>query len=279
MLIRTSRTKPLTGVYLNRAHPLSRNLLGAWLMNSPGGASYDLVNRSRIDHNGGVAWTSNARGIAARYNGSSTYSETPYTFQELNGLSQVTFSAWVFRISGTNFDGIITRSTNGSIGLELLLSGSIAGIDDFYFRASPAAGSARVATSDNCAVANRWLHVVGVFDGTLTDNPSRGKLYVDGVLKTVTQTGTFPATTATVSGRGIRFGRAEYGAGANNDYFNGLIDLPMIWTRALSPEEIKQLYGNPYQILHTQGQHPSLMNHLTASGGIFGNINNPILFG
>ena len=85
---------------------------------------------------------------------------------------------------------------------------------------------------------NAWHHVAAVLDSNDTPNPTAGdiKLYVDGVLETVS--GTPDVAINTKSGRkDIRIGRVYW-----QDIGNfGLLDDVRIYDRALTEEEIKDL--------------------------------------
>ena len=78
--------------------------------------------------------------------------------------------------------------------------------------------------------ANIWNHLVGTYDGTTL------RIYVDGVLAGSTvAVGTIDATTLD-SLIGVHNSLAT-------NFFNGLLDDVRIYNRALSNDEIKQLYN------------------------------------
>ena len=85
--------------------------------------------------------------------------------------------------------------------------------------------------SDGTLTDTDWHHLAGTFDGTT------GRLYLDGVA-----TGT-PDTSGSLVTNNLNL----Y-IGRNTDpdvattYFNGLIDDVRIYNRALSAQEVKQLY-------------------------------------
>lgn len=272
MLRRIGTTKPCAGIAINWGHPLTGNLLASWITNEAAGAAiHDSVSFRRGDFIGGMSWEGTSRGIMTRFSGSNSYIDCG-DMPELNGLSQLTISTWLYRRGGTLYDGIISRSTNNDFGIELAVAGALGGLDDLFFRISPTNGDYGY-TTDGSLPLNMWVHVAAVFDGTQTGNSNRAKLFVNGVQKTLTFVGAFPAVTPTVT-RPLRIGRLEYSSGAVNNYFNGVIDFPTIWARALSADEVKQLYTNPYQILRPQA--PRLFVSMPRPRGVAGIINNPI---
>jgi len=80
---------------------------------------------------------------------------------------------------------------------------------------------------------NQWYHVAVTHDGTIV------KLYVDGVLDNST-TKTYNTV---MNANGLRIGAsANPDADAWHKYFNGKIDEVAIWNRALSADEVLELY-------------------------------------
>lgn len=75
---------------------------------------------------------------------------------------------------------------------------------------------------------NNWHHLVGVFTGVSV------KFYIDNVLQT-----TIPCTLGSIENSPLNIGW-----GYDNEYFTGDIDDVRIYNRALSDEEIGQLYNS-----------------------------------
>ena len=86
---------------------------------------------------------------------------------------------------------------------------------------------------------NTWYQYVGVFNGTLSGNGNRCKIYFNGVNTELTFSGTIPATTSAFSGIEPPFtvGTDSYG------YCDGNIALVMLYNRALTSLEILQNYN------------------------------------
>jgi hypothetical protein len=236
-----------------------------------------LLQQKRIDF--GAIWAATSRGASLRFDGPpyNHYCETPDQFAELNGLRQMTVSVWVYRKGGTNYDGVINRETTTSYaGWNLSLAGAVAGPDDLQMRVGTLS-TQRGYTTNASVPLNIWLHVVGVYDGLLTGDSNRLKIYVNGIQQTLSFAGgAIPSVLPSLT-RPIRLGFYEYAGGSY--YFNGHIDMPMIWSRALRDSEIKQLYETPYCMLRAQVQRLAMMA-ATVTGGApsdpSGIINNPI---
>lgn len=93
---------------------------------------------------------------------------------------------------------------------------------------------------------NKWYHVVAVYDGTKPIINERVSLYIDGIAETTAisySAGTpayLPAATVQL---GIGSAATIAGGVTNVAYsFNGLIDEPRIYGRALSADEVFTLY-------------------------------------
>ncbi|MCK4553441.1 LamG domain-containing protein, partial [Candidatus Parcubacteria bacterium] len=92
-------------------------------------------------------------------------------------------------------------------------------------------GTTYTATSTTDINDNEWHHIVGSYDGTTM------KVYIDGVLEDTNTD--FSGNLPTNSGN-VRIG-ADYQTTAAN-FFDGLIDEARIYNRALSADEIGELY-------------------------------------
>lgn len=108
---------------------------------------------------------------------------------EINGVSAFSICAWLKRTATSNMICVSQRPTSAT--------GSFLGYftdANCYFTVGTGVADAfgRVANNDT-----NWHSVVGVFDGSLSGNANRCKLYIDGVQQTLTFTGTIPATAPT----------------------------------------------------------------------------------
>lgn len=123
------------------------------------------------------------------------------TVPGLNGASKATLAVWMYRVDGAGSGSagnylqpqrfIITPFSDGNVYV---------GADD---GTSAAYGFATYATTG-------WHHFVLVFDGTLTGDSNRLRLYIDGILQTLT----FPAAAipATLGTTTFRLGMDNTGA-------------------------------------------------------------------
>jgi hypothetical protein len=109
-------------------------------------------------------------------------------------------------------------------------------------------GAIQFGSSNNCIATvnqsnfsiNKWYHYVAVYDSAGTGNSTKFKIYIDGVIKSLTFDATMPSSPY-AAGQEARIGWGP-GGGAY-PYYNGNIGLVQIHSRALSSTEILQNYN------------------------------------
>ncbi|PIY93964.1 MAG: hypothetical protein COY68_04470, partial [Candidatus Levybacteria bacterium CG_4_10_14_0_8_um_filter_35_23] len=84
--------------------------------------------------------------------------------------------------------------------------------------------------------SGQWHHVTVVFDGSGSTNANKAKLFVNGVMRTMTFSGTLPTTTSS-SLSGINFQLANMYSPGNN--FQGAVDDLRIYNYALTAAQVK----------------------------------------
>ena len=85
-------------------------------------------------------------------------------------------------------------------------------------------------------LANTWIHLTMVYDGTLIGNENRMKAYVNGIQKTlIFPSGDIPSSIINVIGN-LQIGKQ------NSYYFKGKIDEVKVYNRALTEQEIITTY-------------------------------------
>jgi hypothetical protein len=171
---------------------------------------------------------------AYSFNGSSSYINcgNPSIFSTLNNF---TISTW---INPTN----ISNNTTGTL-IKVILSkyggysdGYILGIFNNQSEIRIHGQSSQKSARSNNLVANNWVHVVAIKDGLSL------KIYMDNVLLQTTDLSSFTQTLNTTSS--LTIGKASWSPTLDAEgYFNGKIDDIGIWNRALTAQEIANLYA------------------------------------
>lgn len=232
------RRKPsVAQARIDWSHPLARGLVGAWLFNEGGGTiAYDLSGKgNKGTLTSSPVWSVGFfSGPSLSFDGSASYVDLG-TDASLNP-SAVTAAAWVKASSLANTYSTVISRTDSSVPqsyytLLVKSTGKLA----FYVW-----GNADInydGTGANTISVDNWYHLAltydssaglkGYFNGFLD-----GSAAANGVL-------TSKSVTATVGKDTNTAGRI----------WNGLIDFPAIWNRALSAAEVAWLYAEPFAFM------------------------------
>ena len=162
----------------------------------------------------------------------------------LNSLNKISVSSWINSddYTGSSEQNILNdwnfNTANGHFRFDLTTTG--------YLRASIKTNTttygARIA--DSFTFTNgTWYHVCFVFDGTLTGNENRLKLFINGVQQTTTQFSNNIPSVLQNSTSEINIGR--FGP-TSPRVFNGSIDQVSIFDYALSQDQVTQLGAQGY---------------------------------
>jgi parallel beta-helix repeat protein len=209
------------------------NLVGLWHLDN------SLEDSSLYDSDGtavGGEFTTNySKGTHAySFNGVDEYITTD-SASALNIERDMTISAWVYSHDNVNDSivaGKIYYNNDWDNGGYLLRH-----MEDAW-EFNVANNQWGYIKSDDSIVPNTWQHIVGVYeDGELY-------LYIDGVLNEETsESGSIPSSIRIVDNNfGIGYVDEKGSLGA--EYFDGKIDEVAVWNRALSAEEILEMYEN-----------------------------------
>ncbi len=207
---------------------LSQNLSAYWNLNEvTATTAYDSFGTS----NGTSTGTTVAAGKlsnARTFNGSSDYIDAGAS-SVFAPSGDITISAWIkTTVSPTGDVAIAGKGGDSNTQYQLRMTGSIDGAGKLKF--SHFNGSWYEAISTSTYNNGTWHHVVGVnSSGTLY-------LYVDG-----TQVASAPVTWGTASTGNFLIGARS--SATKDIYFSGSIDEVGVWSRALSQQEITDLYN------------------------------------
>ena len=101
------------------------------------------------------------------------------------------------------------------------------GNNELRFKAATTGGAARPGIKAVDLKIGEWINVVGVYDGT------NAKVYMNGILK-----GSLPLTGTVNTGQSATLGKS------GTSFFSGSIDNVLVLNRALSSQEVADLYNN-----------------------------------
>jgi hypothetical protein len=215
--------KPTRAIQLNKSHPLSRGIVGCWLMNEGGGNKvYDLSgnNNTGIFY-GNPTWVAGKFGSCLSFDGNVDYVNIAYILPTTGSIS-----LWYYVKPYYDYQTILDNSVNENYW-EMWIYG------DGRLRARVQSDTADVQYDlDNLSGPNNWYHIVWVWNNT-----GAAWLYVNGILRNTDTEGAM-----------ISAGTNFYLAGGNagNTKGNGTIDDVILYNRALSAAEIHQIYREPF---------------------------------
>jgi hypothetical protein len=198
--------------------------------------SGNIASEKMIQNNGtifGAQWTNNALlGKALNFTGPNNYIEIPDN-AVLNPTDAITVSVWVKlnkTVAEQTYQYIIINKSNwnNKEGYQLLFNKPYT--NNLIFRILYENTYKDVAWDASNLKKDVWYHIVGAYD----KSKSELSLYVDGYLKNVN----FLNTPIDVTINKL------YISGTGNNYFDGSIDEVKVYFKALTDEEIMDLYEN-----------------------------------
>lgn len=211
----------------------SSGLIGFWRFNEASGSSASDSSGAGNTGNltNGPSWTTgyDDTGSGLSFDGTNDYVALG-AMASVDAQADLTVMGWAKRSSSTSRGMLFNSYVNANNWLGLQFA------NDTNVYAVVANGALAYGY---VAVANtNWHHYALVFDGAQTGNANRLKLYIDGVAQTLTYSGTIPATTPTVNTD------ANIGYDVHNGvYMNGRIDDVRVYNRALTQDEVLQIYS------------------------------------
>lgn len=222
---------------------------GLWY-NFQAGSTADLGSGG----NAGTAFgspttTAGMVGDAMLFSGNGQYVTVGTPFPTNLRSQALTLVAWVKPAAYSNplsadLGGIIASQWDGdtsgiSMSLEYRTAGAHGGpLGSVHFQVGGAGGTYWAQTtygnSTTALALNTWTHVVCVAEAG-----KQYKIYLNGVLAH----DWLPAASIDISNNGsLRIGH-NLASGSSNRYFNGAIDEPRLYTRALTAEDVAALYA------------------------------------
>lgn len=179
-----------------------------------------------------------------------------------NNITQYTISAW-FK---TSVGGAIVagQGIGLTMNIHTLASGGPGGVGKAMYVADGSNTSIGKTTNDTY-LDNEWHHIVGVFNGaTGAISPSQFTIYVDNGLEQCSDNNLqgIPGTAPINNLTNIIFGsHQQWGAGG---MFNGILDDIGIWNRALTAQEVQDLFVICQVSVNTQPQSQTVNSGQTA---------------
>ena len=233
--------KPTVGAQLKLDHPLSRGLVGCWLLNENNGNKvHDYSGQGNLgtltNMDPATDWVGSLHGGALDFDGYNDYLAIP-----IITTSTTTLSAWIKTSSGTLQIVFMGMTENNQFRIHA--DGNLRFLTN-------AAEDINIITTGVNVIDGKWHHIVAVNNGT------NAYIYLDGIQKT-SGAGSLNSRSWDRIGEYIELG--WYG-------FLGCIDEFRIYNRALSAQEIAWLYAFPYAMFEEESPYWILK---AAGGGTY----------
>ena len=217
-IFRSSYQKPYLGTQLNLSHPLAQGLVGCWLMNEgAGNKAFDLSgNKNSGTFINSPVWAANGLSLI------------PNQYVNMGDIStlkvaKITLAVMLCSSVTGNYQDVAGNNYyDGNAGYKIAITPT--GV--MYFTVMKTSANGLTIPS------NQWCLGVGTYDKINI------KFYFNGLLIQSVPYTTTPAYDATQFKIGLSY----------SDFFNGKIAFVYVYDRALSAQEIAQLYVTPYCI-------------------------------
>ena len=156
---------------------------------------------------------------AGSFNGTDSYIDCG-NGSSLNISSTFSFSAWINITNAKNYDRIYTNKSSNTYPFTI-------GVVNTKLAFSDKNNVDSITTVSQLTVG-KWTHICVISTGS----QSTAKIFIDGVLISQGTAGGFAFSNITNIGS----------KGGVSNFFDGSIERPQIWNRALSADEVKLLY-------------------------------------
>ena len=226
--------RPLPGARLDMAHPLTKGLVGCWLLNEGGYRAMDLSPYG--NHGTLVGFASPVRrpfnGLT--FDGAATYVNLGSN-SRIRNFTAMSCIIWLKTKlkAGVSYQHIIDSGRWASTyGYVLNQDDAAQSINPFLRNSAGTSANLTVVPF----VDNVWLQTGWTWNGTTGYSIQNGRL-----LAGIAATGSIIS-----SCNPILSGRAD---AVTLNHWAGIIAAFMLWNRALAPLEVKQNYQNPYGMI------------------------------
>lgn len=235
-------SKPPVGSMVDWSHPLSKGLVGCWLMNEGGGKKVKNLanNRNGIFVGSTASWKTGSKGKSVYLYGASSNPDYVSCGSDFPTLPKNAFSI-VCLVKTDNvsalYNGLVSRTTGAyPTPFDLYIEQNTPLVTLYWGGDSSHLGYIKTT---NALTLGKWTHIVAVLYRL-----DLALIYFDGKVQ---------SNSSAVTGTQDLINSSDVRIGSRGDVFtalNGQIGYAYIYNRALSPSEVQQLYQDPYQFIY-----------------------------
>ncbi len=233
----TSGTMELTAGSTSKS---ATNLIGHWKFEEKGGNK--LVDHSgrgndaTLNQTSGISWITGRKGLGIKLDASvNMFGSVPHK-SILNLTDKITIAAWI-RPTGFANKQILSKGTTNGYEFSITNEGFI----EFRFNREANGSTYRLRSVKKYPIDGKtWIHVAATFDGT------QSRIYINGQLD----------ASATYNAIKIinNTGELQIGARKGNNRWQGGLDELLLYNKALSATEIRNLTSNIFARTMEEGE-------------------------
>lgn len=231
---------------------LTTGLVSYWKLNEASGTRADSHGANNLTDSGGTTSATGKIGDAAHFVATESDDLSIADNATLAFTTALSVSFWLKQTDLALLRTFVGKWTYATDGEWTITAGAGAGGNDagdirihLATTATDPGTNCDMRFNDVGMTAGSWFHVVVVYDGSLSGDANRLKVWVNNTAKTLTVgAGAVPATLRN-GGATLYLGRW---GGTLTRYYNGDMDEVGLWNRALTSTEVGILYnsGNGY---------------------------------
>ncbi|HEY0459455.1 MAG TPA: LamG-like jellyroll fold domain-containing protein [Pyrinomonadaceae bacterium] len=208
--------------------------IAAWYPGDGNPNDFEAANNAALQ--GGAGFAQGKVGQAFSLNGTDAFAQAPSTAgnDPTGAVTGASMEAWV------NFS---QRPSDAGRQMYIISKTGAGGTEGFDIHVDPdnffkfVWGGSYMGFANVAVQTGVWYHVVATFSQTTTGSVAGVKFYINGALRGIGNVFN-PRTASNVP---LEIGNSS-ALGAGNRLFNGLIDEPTVYNRALTPEEVRDLF-------------------------------------
>ncbi len=204
------------------------------------GRATDVSVRKNSGEVKGARWTSKGKvGGGYQFDGNDDYIDSK-NVSLVKGFSGVTLSVWACASANVQYAGIATACSQNSKDVLMIGEGPAGKRQASFYVGNGARYEGAGSLPSGELEPGAWHHMAGTWKSPKSGGDGLLRIYFDGILS---GTSAQPLDGVIAQTTSLKIGWDDVPLGSpENRHFNGLIDEVMVYDRALTEEEVVQIY-------------------------------------